>query len=126
MAQVMRSQRCAVLCASAASVLLWSGHLWAKDADKEICDKPILHLGEGVKRIEWLFPGASVLNSMGVVLYRDGRALKVRGNSQGFCDPDPNHKVYSSNWLTPEERHVTSRLLEFSPEMNVDESSGTA
>ena len=123
---MMRLRRYAVLCAMAAFIPPWSDTAPAKDAEKETCNKTVLELGEGVERIEWLFPGASVMKFLGFVLYRNGRVLRVEGNSHGFCDPDPNHKVHSNHWLTPEERGVTSRLLEFRPEMNVDDSSGTA
>ena len=122
----MRRWLRAVVCTMAASVLLWPEQAAAKDPEKESCDKSVLHVGEGVERIEWLFPGTSVMKFMGFVIYRGGAALKVEGSSHGFCDPDPDHTVYSNHWLTPEERNVTSRLLEFRPEMNVDDSSGKA
>jgi len=79
-----------------------------------------------MERIAWVIPGLIGGNFVGAVIYQDGRTEKIEGNAHGFCALDPNHKMGSFNWLTPEERGVVSELFDFQPWKKVDDTSGTA
>ena len=110
----------------AASVLLWPAPTVAKDPEKEVCDKAVLHLGEGVERIRWPLRGFHHTDFLGIVVYRDGRARYLKGNGQGLCDLEPDSKITASQWLTVEERGLDLKFLDRWPENFVDDSEGTA
>ena len=110
----------------AAALFLWPAQALAKDPEKEICDKTVLHLGEGVERIQWEFPGLYGRKVQGVVVYRDGRRINVRGDHQRLCDLEPDREVYESRWLTLEERGLDAKFLSYSQGKNADDTEGTA